>query len=404
MSATIQIRPARSAGLPEASGAVLSILGAISVAHLLNDLMQSLLPALYPLLKASYALNFAQVGLLTLTFQLTASLLQPVVGQFTDRKPLPFSLPTGMAFSLAGLLLLSAAGSYGLLLGGAALLGLGSSIFHPESSRVARLASGGRFGFAQSLFQVGGNAGQSFGPLLAAFIIVPHGQHAVAWFAAVALTGMLLLTEVGNWYKSHLAARPQRTPASAPANLSPTRIRWTIAVLLALMFSKFVYLSSINTYLTFYLMGRFHLSVQDAQLHLFMFLAAVAIGTVAGGPIGDRIGRTYVIWASILGVLPFTLALPYASLAQTDVLIVIIGLVLASAFSAILVYAQELVPGRIGLISGLFFGFAFGMAGLGAAGLGVLADHTSLHFVYQICSFLPLLGVLTIFLPKLRAS
>jgi FSR family fosmidomycin resistance protein-like MFS transporter len=404
MSATIQIRPARSAGLPEASGAVLSILGAISVAHLLNDLMQSLLPALYPLLKASYALNFAQVGLLTLTFQLTASLLQPVVGQFTDRKPLPFSLPTGMAFSLAGLLLLSAAGSYGLLLGGAALLGLGSSIFHPESSRVARLASGGRFGFAQSLFQVGGNAGQSFGPLLAAFIIVPHGQHAVAWFAAVALTGMLLLTYVGNWYKSHLAARPQRTPASAPANLSPTRIRWTIAVLLALMFSKFVYLSSINTYLTFYLMGRFHLSVQNAQLHLFMFLAAVAIGTVAGGPIGDRIGRTYVIWASILGVLPFTLALPYASLAQTDVLIVIIGLVLASAFSAILVYAQELVPGRIGLISGLFFGFAFGMAGLGAAGLGVLADHTSLHFVYQICSFLPLLGVLTIFLPKLRAS
>ena len=404
MSATIQIRPARSAGLPEASGAVLSILGAISVAHLLNDLMQSLLPALYPLLKASYALNFAQVGLLTLTFQLTASLLQPVVGQFTDRKPLPFSLPTGMAFSLAGLLLLSAAGSYGLLLGGAALLGLGSSIFHPESSRVARLASGGRFGFAQSLFQVGGNAGQSFGPLLAAFIIVPHGQHAVAWFAAVALTGMLLLTYVGNWYKSHLAARPQRTPASAPASLSPTRIRWTIAVLLALMFSKFVYLSSINTYLTFYLMGRFHLSVQDAQLHLFMFLAAVAIGTVAGGPIGDRIGRTYVIWASILGVLPFTLALPYASLAQTDVLIVIIGLVLASAFSAILVYAQELVPGRIGLISGLFFGFAFGMAGLGAAGLGVLADHTSLHFVYQICSFLPLLGVLTIFLPKLRAS
>jgi FSR family fosmidomycin resistance protein-like MFS transporter len=401
MSATIQIRPARSAGLPEASGAVLSILGAISVAHLLNDLMQSLLPALYPLLKASYALNFAQVGLLTLTFQLTASLLQPVVGQFTDRKPLPFSLPTGMAFSLAGLLLLSAAGSYGLLLGGAALLGLGSSIFHPESSRVARLASGGRFGFAQSLFQVGGNAGQSFGPLLAAFIIVPHGQHAVAWFAAVALTGMLLLTYVGNWYKSHLAARPQRTPASAPANLSPTRIRWTIAVLLALMFSKFVYLSSINTYLTFYLMGRFHLSVQNAQLHLFMFLAAVAIGTVAGGPIGDRIGRTYVIWASILGVLPFTLALPYASLAQTDVLIVIIGLVLASAFSAILVYAQELVPGRIGLISGLFFGFAFGM---GAAGLGVLADHTSLHFVYQICSFLPLLGVLTIFLPKLRAS
>jgi FSR family fosmidomycin resistance protein-like MFS transporter len=399
MSATTQTLPVRAA-----SGAVLSILGAISVSHLLNDLIQSLLPALYPVLKINYALNFAQIGLLTLTFQLTASLLQPVVGHFTDRKPLPFSLPVGMGFSLAGLLLLSVAGSYGLLLGAAALVGLGSSIFHPESSRVARLASGGRFGFAQSVFQVGGNAGQSLGPLLAAFIVVPHGQHAVAWFAAVALVGMVILTYVGNWYKAHLSARSTRVAAIGSSGLSPVRVRWTIAVLLTLMFSKFVYLSSINTYLTFYLIDRFHLPVQDAQLHLFAFLGAIAVGTFAGGPIGDRIGRKYVIWASILGVLPFTVALPYASLAQTDVLIVIIGLVLASAFSAILVYAQELVPGRIGLISGLFFGLAFGMAGLGAAGLGVLADHTSLRLVYKICSFLPILGVLTVFLPRLRST
>jgi FSR family fosmidomycin resistance protein-like MFS transporter len=376
MSATTQTLPVRAA-----SGAVLSILGAISVSHLLNDLIQSLLPALYPVLKINYALNFAQIGLLTLTFQLTASLLQPVVGHFTDRKPLPFSLPVGMGFSLAGLLLLSVAGSYGLLLGAAALVGLGSSIFHPESSRVARLASGGRFGFAQSVFQVGGNAGQSLGPLLAAFIVVPHGQHAVAWFAAVALVGMVILTYVGNWYKAHLSARSTRVAAIGSSGLSPVRVRWTIAVLLTLMFSKFVYLSSINTYLTFYLIDRFHLPVQDAQLHLFAFLGAIAVGTFAGGPIGDRIGRKYVIWASILGVLPFTVALPYASLAQTDVLIVIIG-----------------------LISGLFFGLAFGMAGLGAAGLGVLADHTSLRLVYKICSFLPILGVLTVFLPRLRST
>jgi FSR family fosmidomycin resistance protein-like MFS transporter len=299
--------------------------------------------------------------------------------------------------------LLAGAGSYALLLAAAALVGLGSSVFHPESSRVARLASGGRFGFAQSIFQVGGNAGQSLGPLMAAFIVVPHGQHAIAWFALAALLGMLILSQIGRWYRGHLTAlRTRPRVVEASTGLSPGRTRAAIAVLLALMFSKFVYLSSINTYLTFYLIGRFHLSVQSAQVHLFLFLFAVAAGTLIGGPIGDRIGRKYVIWVSILGVLPFTLALPYATLAQTDVLIIIIGLVLASAFSAILVYAQDLMPSRIGLVSGLFFGLAFGLGGLGAAGLGVLADHTSITFVYRVCSFLPVLGILTALLPSVR--
>jgi FSR family fosmidomycin resistance protein-like MFS transporter len=384
-----------------ASGAVLPVLFAISLSHLLNDLIQSLLPALYPVLKANYALNFAQIGLLTLTFQLTASLLQPLVGLVTDRKPLPFSLPVGMGFSLVGLLLLSVAGSYALLLCAAALVGLGSSVFHPESSRVARLASGGRYGFAQSVFQVGGNAGQSLGPLLAAFIIVPRGQHAIAWFSVVALLGIVILSQVSRWYREHIsrsAARPR--VAAAGTGLSPARVRLSVAVLLALMFSKFVYLSSINTYLTFYLIGKFHLPVQDAQVHLFVFLSAIAAGTLIGGPVGDRIGRKYVIWASILGVLPFTLLLPHANLVQTDVLLVVIGLVLSSAFSAILVYAQDLMPGRVGLISGLFFGGAFGLGGLGAAGLGVLADHTSIDFVYSVCAWLPALGVLTVLLPR----
>jgi FSR family fosmidomycin resistance protein-like MFS transporter len=397
MSAT-QTLPSRMV-----TGAVLPVLAAISISHLLNDLIQSLLPALYPVLKANYGLNFAQIGLLTLTFQLTASLLQPVVGHVTDRRAMPFSLTIGMGFSLCGLLLLAGAGSYALLLAAAALVGLGSSVFHPESSRVARLASGGRFGFAQSIFQVGGNAGQSLGPLMAAFIVVPHGQHAIAWFALAALLGMLILSQIGRWYRGHLTAlRTRPRVVEASTGLSPGRTRAAIAVLLALMFSKFVYLSSINTYLTFYLIGRFHLSVQSAQVHLFLFLFAVAAGTLIGGPIGDRIGRKYVIWVSILGVLPFTLALPYATLAQTDVLIIIIGLVLASAFSAILVYAQDLMPSRIGLVSGLFFGLAFGLGGLGAAGLGVLADHTSITFVYRVCSFLPVLGILTALLPSVR--
>ena len=382
---------------------VLPVLVAISASHLLNDLIQSLLPALYPVLKENYALNFAQIGLLTLMFQLTASLLQPVVGLFTDRRPLPFSLPVGMVCSLVGLLLLAGAGSYGVLLAAAALVGLGSSVFHPEASRVARLASGGRFGFAQSVFQVGGNAGQSLGPLAAAFIVVPRGQHAVAWFAVVAVAGIVLLGGVGRWYRGHLAqlrARPR--PEERGPGLPARHVRRAIVVLFVLMFSKFVYLSSINTYLTFYLIGRFHVSVQNAQMHLFVFLGAIAAGTLIGGPIGDRIGRRYVIWGSILGVLPFTLMLPYASLAQTDGLIVIIGLVLASAFSAILVFAQDLLPGRVGLISGLFFGVAFGLGGLGAAGLGILADRTSVGFVYRVCSVLPVLGVLTALLPKLR--
>jgi FSR family fosmidomycin resistance protein-like MFS transporter len=386
------------------AAAVMPILAAMSVSHLLNDLIQSLLPALYPVLKATYALSFAQIGLLTLTFQMTASLLQPVVGQITDRRAMPFSLPVGMAFSLAGLLLLSRAGSYALLLTAAALVGLGSSVFHPEASRVARLASGGRFGFAQSVFQVGGNAGQSLGPLLAAFIVVPHGQASIAWFAAAALAGIALLSLVGRWYSQHLAAHRARRRQAEPSALPPAQIGRAIAVLLVLMFSKFVYLASINTYLTFYLIDRFHLPVQSAQIHLFIFLGAVALGTLIGGPIGDRIGRKYVIWVSILGVLPFTLALPYASLAVTDILIVVIGLVLASAFAAILVYAQELVPNRIGLISGLFFGLAFGLGGVGAAGLGLLADHTGVRFVYRVCSVLPALGIFTALLPVLKSA
>ncbi len=398
MSVSTEAAPARLA-----SATVMPILAAISLSHLLNDLMQSLLPALYPLLKQHYALDFAQIGLLTLTFQVTASLLQPVVGQVTDKRPMPFSLPIGMSISLCGLLLLSVAGSYALLLVGASLLGFGSAIFHPESSRVARMAAGGRFGFAQSLFQVGGNAGQSLGPLLAAFVVVPRGQIALAWFALAALVGITLLWRVGLWYAAHIAQRVRRVSHAGPT-LPRAQLVRAIAVLVALMFSKFVYLSSLSSYLIFYLMHRFALSLQAAQLHLFLFAAAVAAGTFIGGPIGDRIGRKHVIWVSILGTLPFSLALPYAGLGLTDALLVAIGLVLSSAFSAILVYAQDLLPGRIGLISGLFFGLAFGLGGVGAAGLGVLIDHTSLDFVYRLCSLLPALGVLAAFLPRTRQN
>ena len=394
MSVTSEAAPRTAA-----TATVLPILGAISLAHLLNDLMQSLLPALYPLLKQHYALNFAQIGLLTLTFQVTASLLQPLVGQITDKKPLPFSLPVGMGVSLCGLLLLSVAGSYPLLLAGAAGLGLGSAVFHPESSRVARAAAGGRFGFAQSLFQVGGNAGQSLGPLLAAFVVVPRGQGALAWFAIAALVGIALLWRVGLWYAAHLPAHVRRAVRAAPV-LPRRQIRRAITVLVVLMISKFVYLSSLSSYLIFYLMHRFALTLQSAQLHLFLFAAAIAAGTFIGGPIGDRIGRRQVIWVSILGTLPFSLALPYAGLALTDALLVAIGLILSSAFSAILVYAQDLLPGRIGLVSGLFFGLAFGLGGVGAAGLGVLIDATSLDFVYRLCSVLPVLGVFAALLPR----
>ncbi|WP_371826842.1 MFS transporter [Microvirga sp. VF16] len=379
------------------------ILVAISISHLLNDLIQSLLPAIYPILKSNFHLDFGQIGLLTLTFQCTASLLQPMIGTFTDRRPQPFSLVVGMGFTLIGLLTLSQAGSYPVLLLAAALIGMGSSVFHPESSRVARLASGGQHGLAQSVFQVGGNAGSALGPLLAAFIVVPFGQPSIAWFSAVALLAMLILFVVGRWYQAKLAdlrAKPRMSEAGSL--FSKRRVVVSIGILMLLIFSKDFYVASFTNYFTFYLISKFQLSVQDAQIHLFIFLGALAVGTLLGGPIGDRIGRRYVIWLSILGVLPFTLALPFADLFWTTVLSVIVGVVLASAFSSILVYAIELVPGRVGMIAGFFFGFSFGMAGLGAAALGHLADITSIATVYTICSFLPAIGLLAYFLPKIE--
>ncbi len=381
------------------------ILAAVSVSHLLNDLIQSLLPAVYPILKANFRLDFGQIGLLTLTFQLTASLLQPLIGTYTDRKPQPFSLVVGMGFTLIGLLTLSQAGSYPVLLLAAALIGMGSSVFHPESSRVARLASGGRHGLAQSVFQVGGNAGSALGPLLAAFIVVPFGQPSIAWFSGVALLAMLILFAVGRWYRAKLAdLRAKPKAVETRSHFSKPRIVVSIAILMLLIFSKDFYVASLTNYFTFYLISKFQLPVQDAQIHLFIFLGALAVGTLLGGPIGDKIGRRYVIWISILGVLPFTLAMPYANLFWTAVLSVTIGLVLASAFSSILVYATELVPGRVGTIAGLFFGLSFGMAGLGAALLGQLADMTSIETVYKVASFLPAIGLLTYFLPKIEKA
>jgi MFS transporter, FSR family, fosmidomycin resistance protein len=378
------------------------ILAAITFCHLLNDMMQSVVPAVYPILKASYHLDFSQIGMITASLQITASLLQPLVGMYTDVHPKPYSLAIGMGFTLTGLLLLSSAPSFVAILAAVALVGVGSAVFHPESSRIARLASGGQHGLAQSLFQVGGNAGSSTGPLLAAFIVLPKGQHSIAWFAIAALIAMIILAQVGTWYKNHQPAAKRHT-AVANSTLPPRTIKIAMTVLVALVFSKYIYLASFSSYYTFYLISKFHVSVQSAQIHLFLFLGAVAAGTFAGGPIGDRIGRKYVIWASILGVLPFTLALPYANLFWTAILTVIIGLVLASAFSAILVYAQELVPGRVGAISGLFFGLAFGVAGIGAAMLGRLADATSITFVYRMCAFLPAIGLLTAFLPNLES-
>lgn len=386
-----------------AGSTVLAVLFAISFSHLLNDTIQSLIPAIYPLLKTSFGLSFVQVGLITLAFQLTASILQPFVGLYTDRHPKPYSLACGMALTLGGLVLLSQATHYAMVLAAAGLVGMGSSVFHPESSRVAHLASGGRHGFAQSIFQVGGNAGSSLGPLLAALIVVRQGQGSVLWFALVALLGIAVLSWVGRWYRNHLAdirARPESvTRVGGPLS---RRVRFALVILGILIFSKYFYLASLTNYYTFYLIHKFHLSVQSAQLHLFLFLFAVALGTILGGPIGDRYGRKLVIWFSILGVAPFTIALPYANLLWTGILTVIIGIILASAFSAILVYAQELVPGKVGLIAGLFFGLAFGMAGIGSAVLGELADRTSIRFVFEICSFLPLLGLLTAFLPNLE--
>ena len=384
---------------------VFAILAALSLSHLLNDLMQSLIPAVYPVLKEKYALSFTQVGLITFAFQVTASLLQPVVGMVTDRKPMPFSLATGMAFTFAGLILLSVATSFPVILAAAALVGVGSSVFHPEASRVARMASGGRHGFAQSLFQVGGNGGTALGPLLAAFIVVPRGQASIAWFSLVALVAMGVLTAVGRWYRGHLAlraARPKKAAGPVTNGLSSRRVAWSIAILLVLVFSKYFYMASLTSYYTFYLIDRFHVSVESAQLYLFVFLGAVAVGSIAGGPIGDRIGFKRVIWISILGVLPFSIVLPHVNLFWTAVLSVPIGLILASAFSAIIVYAQELLPSRVGMIAGLFFGFAFGIAGVGAAVLGKLADYTSIVFVYQVCAYLPAIGLLTAFLPYLK--
>ena len=381
------------------------VLAAISVCHFLNDMVSSLLPAIYPLLKDSFNLNFAQVGLITLTYQTTASLLQPMIGFYTDKRPRPFSLPVGMGATLIGLILLAYARTFPALLVAAALVGTGSSVFHPESSRVARMASGGQHGLAQSIFQVGGNTGLSFGPLLAAFVVLPRGQTSLAWFSLAALAGMILLTGVSTWAKNNTTSWKKfsaKHDIDKPPDLSTARITGSIAILMALLFSKFVYLASLTSYYTFYLISKFQLSVESAQIHLFVFLGAVAAGTLIGGPVGDRIGRKNVIWCSILGVLPFTLLLPYSNLFWTEILSVVIGLILASAFSVIVVYAQELVPGKVGMISGLCFGFAFGMAGLGAAVLGWLADLTSINFVYLVCSYLPAVGLLAAFLPNIE--
>src|SRR3982751_1335130 len=380
-----------------------AILAAISFCHLLNDLLQSLLAAIYPILKTSFHLDFGQIGLISLTFQVTASLLQPIVGLYTDRRPRPFSLATGMSISLLGLILLAFAWSFPTLLLAAAMVGLGSSIFHPESSRVARMASGGRHGLAPALFQVGGNAGSSIGPLLAAFIVLPHGQRSIAWFSIAALLAIVILTNIGVWYRNRLTTALTKVRRGGESVFSKRKVYFSLAILVALIFSKYFYLASLTNYYTFYLISKFNVAVQSAQLHLFLFLGAVAAGTILGGPVGDRIGRKYVIWVSIAGALPFTLALPYVNLFWTAVLSVVIGVILASAFSAILVYAQELVPGRIGMISGIFFGLAFGMGGIGAALLGKLADATDIMFVYRVCSFLPLIGLLTAFLPDLKA-
>ena len=391
-----------AASLPERAvePTVFAIIAGVSVCHAMNDLIQSLVPAIYPLLKTSYGLDFGQVGLITLTFQLTASLLQPFVGLYTDRRPQPFSLVAGMAASLVGLLLLAWANSFGGILAGAALVGVGSSVFHPEASRVARLASGGRHGLAQALFQVGGNFGQAAGPLLAAFIVVPNGQGSVAWCSAAALVAIGVMFVVGRWYRAKLAA-PRRAATAVPATgLSRRRVGFAVALLVVLVFSKNVYTASINSYYTFYLIDRFHLPVQTAQVYLFVFLGSVALGTVIGGPFIDRFGRRAVIRASVLGVLPFTLALPFANEAWTVALTVPIGLILACSLPAILIFALELMPGRVGMVSGLFFGLSFGMGGLGAAVLGEIADHSSIDFVYRLCAWLPAIGVVALFLPN----
>src|SRR6478736_297862 len=390
----------------DATGTAMKILFSLAVAHMLNDTFQAMLPAIYPLLKDSYRLTFTQIGLITLTYQLTGSLLQPVVGFYTDRRPKPYSLPVGMTATLGGMALLSQAHTFPLMCLAAGLMGLGSSVFHPEASRVARMASGGRHGFAQSLFQVGGNFGTSLGPLLAAAIIIPRGQAHILWFVAFAVVGIMLLARIGNWYRQNmhrLKVKGARHGDFVPVKLSRGKVAWAIAVLIVLVFSKYFYLISLTNYYTFYMMDKFQVSVQASQIYLFVFLFAVAAGTIIGGPVGDRIGRKKVIWISILGGAPFSILLPHAGLAGTMVLTIIIGVILASAFSAILVYAQELVPGNVGLIAGLFFGLAFGAAGIGSALLGKLADHTSIGMVFSVSAFFPLLGLMTAFLPEVEA-
>ena len=381
-----------------------TVLFAIGFCHLLNDMMQSLLPAIYPTLKAQFHLNFAQIGLVTLAFQCTASLFQPVVGYFADLKPMPYSLALGMVSTLLGLLVLAVAPNYPVLLLAAIMVGLGSAVFHPESSRVARMASGGRYGLAQSVFQVGGNTGQALSPLTAALLVATYGQRSIVWYAGLALLAIVVLFNIGTWYKHHGLARIKRHQATRDSGLPKGKIVQSMVILLLLIFSKFVYLASIGSYYTFYLIHTFGVSVRSAQVHLFFFLGAVAVGTLLGGPLGDRIGRKYVIWFSILGMLPFTLMLPYANLFWTGILSVIIGLVLAGAFPAIVVYAQELLPGRVGMISGMFFGLSFGLGGIGAAVLGALADATSITYIYKVCAFLPAIGLLTVFLPNFKTK
>ena len=385
---------------------VFPILIAISVSHLLNDALQSIIPAIYPVVKDSFSLTFAQIGLITFTFQLSASILQPFVGHFTDRKPKPYSLAIGMGFTLVGLILLSRAPSFEYIILSVGLVGVGSAIFHPEASRMAQMASGGRKGLAQSVFQLGGNFGSSIGPLLAALIIVPYGQSNIIWFSAIALAGIILLVNIGGWYKRKIRIKARRPDQEAShIQVLPKRtLISSVGILLVLIFSKYIYLSSMTSYYTFYVIDKFDVSVQDSQIYLFIFLFSVAAGTIIGGPLGDRFGRKYVIWGSILGVAPFTLLLPHVNLFWTVILTIPIGVILASAFSAILVYAHDLFPGKVGMISGLFFGFAFGIAGIGSAILGGLADRTSIEYVYLICSFLPLIGLITAFLPNIKSD
>ncbi|AMN81122.1 MFS transporter [Pseudomonas reactans] len=401
---TLTASPAAATTTPQASPLVMRVLGACALAHLINDLIQAVLPSIYPMLKANYGLSFTQVGLITLTFQLTASLLQPWIGYHTDRHPKPWLLPAGMVCTLIGILMLAFVGTFPAILLAAGLVGVGSSTFHPETSRVARLASGGRYGLAQSTFQVGGNTGSAFGPLLAAAIIIPYGQSHIAWFGLFAVFAILVLYGLSRWYRHHLNLFKLKQGGKATHGLSKGRVTFALVVLAVLVFSKYWYMTSLTSYFTFYLIEKFQLSVASSQMYLFLFLGAVAVGTFAGGPIGDKIGRKKVIWFSILGAAPFTLALPYVDLFWTAVLSVVIGFIIASAFSAIVVYAQELVPGNVGMIAGIFFGLMFGFSGIGAALLGLLADTHGIEYVYKLCSFLPLVGILTILLPSTKGA